>query len=88
MHACLHACLHACMHACMPSYLPAYPYTYPRTYLPPYCGEVGAGLRRKLGHEPSAIMVSSVMEALDLDASGSISRAEFERREGWHLSPH
>lgn len=41
--------------------------------------EIANALRRKLGTEPSAVLVDNVIRSIDVDASGSISRSEYER---------
>ena len=40
--------------------------------------EVTEALRAKLGAEPSAMLIDRVVAALDVDASGTISRDEYE----------
>ena len=40
--------------------------------------EVAEALRAKLGSEPSAMLIDRVVAALDVDASGTISRDEYE----------
>lgn len=40
--------------------------------------EVRVALTRKLGEEPSDIMLENVLRSFDADGSGTISREEFE----------
>lgn len=42
--------------------------------------EIEASLELKLGGKPSAMLVDNVVRSLDMDASGTIGRDEFERK--------